>query len=181
MKIEVVQGDITSLEVECIVNAANPALAHGAGVCGAIFQAAGIDKLEEYIYKNHWRGCQTGHCVITPSFDMAPKINHIIHVVGPIYHHYEKDQAEKLLKLAYGHTMEKAMEHGVKSIAFPLISGGVYGYPLREAITVAVKSVKLYKAVYALMEDKTTFPDVTFCAFNGEVYDMYNEVINELI
>lgn len=176
MKIDIVTGDITALTVDCIVNAANPALAAGAGVCGAIFKAAGASLMVKYIERIYWHGCPTGSAVITPSFQMYPAIKNIIHAVGPDCRIYtDKQLAKQLLEMTYLTAMNVAMEHGMKSIAFPLISGGIYGYDPREAAIVAVRAVKSCKGVYDLTEHKTTYPDVTFCAFDKTTADMYTE------
>jgi O-acetyl-ADP-ribose deacetylase (regulator of RNase III) len=176
MKIDIVIGDITELEVDCVVNAANPALAAGAGVCGAIFKAAGQEPLQKFIEKLYWHGCPTGSAVATPAFDMTPAIKNIIHAVGPDCRIYtDKQLAEQLLEMTYLSALNLAMELEMKSIAFPLISGGIYGYDPREAVMVAVRAVKLCKGVYDLIEHETTYPDVTFCAFDKTTADMYTE------
>ncbi len=128
--IEVVEGDITKVAADAIVNAANSALAEGGGVCGAIFRAAGREKLAAACRAiGH---CATGSAVITPAFGITTA-RHIIHTVGPVYASYDGDEARRLLRSAYRSAIELAAAHGCKSVAFPAISTGIYGYPLEEA------------------------------------------------
>ncbi|HKZ95480.1 MAG TPA: macro domain-containing protein [Hyphomicrobiaceae bacterium] len=128
--VEVVEGDITKIEADAIVNAANAGLAEGGGVCGAIFCAAGRDTLR--------RACQAigrcpiGSAVITPAFGIETA-RHIIHAVGPVYASHSSDEARRLLRSAYESAIEVAKRNGCTSIAFPAISTGIYGYPLEEA------------------------------------------------
>jgi len=137
MPLKVVQQDITKMPVDAIVNAANSQLARGGGVCGAIFEAAGPDKLQE--------ACRdlgpvlTGQAVVTPGFNLPAK--YIIHAVGPIYRTYEPEESEKLLRSAYTSALRLAVEKGCRSVAFPLISSGTYGYPKEAALKVAVSAI----------------------------------------
>jgi O-acetyl-ADP-ribose deacetylase (regulator of RNase III) len=138
-QIEVVEGDITRIPADAIVNAANSELAEGAGVCGAIFRAAGREELARAC-----RGlapCPTGSAVITPAFGIRTA-RHIIHAVGPVYFRYTPEEAAKLLRSAYQTSIRLAAEHGCRSIAFPAISTGVYGYPLDEACREAVAACR---------------------------------------
>ena len=133
--VEVVQGDITTLEADAIVNAANSALRAGGGVCGAIFRAAGVDALTRAC--DAIGHCPTGEAVITPAFGI--KTAHaIIHAVGPVYSAYPADQARDLLRSAYRSAIRLAAANACKSIAFPAISTGIYGYPLDDACREAV-------------------------------------------
>jgi O-acetyl-ADP-ribose deacetylase (regulator of RNase III) len=128
--IEVVEGDITKIAADAIVNAANSRLAEGGGVCGAIFRAAGREKLAAACRAiGH---CATGAAVITPAFEIK-SARHIIHAVGPVYASHDNEEARRLLRSAYRSAIELAAAHGCQSIAFPAISTGIYGYPLEEA------------------------------------------------
>lgn len=136
-KIEIIQTDITDLDVDVIVNAANSGLQRGGGVCGAIFSAAGPYELEDAC--NEIGGCETGSAVITPGFDL--KADYIIHAVGPIWNG-GNDNEEELLYSAYEQSLILAKDNDCGSIAFPVISSGIYGYPKKEAWKVAVKSCR---------------------------------------
>jgi len=128
--IEVVEGDITKIAADAIVNAANSGLAEGGGVCGAIFRAAGREQLAHACRAiGH---CATGSAVITPAFGIATT-RYIIHAVGPVFASYDSDEARRLLRSTYRSAIELAAANGCKSMAFPAISTGIYGYPLEEA------------------------------------------------
>src|SRR5215831_5652459 len=134
--IEVVQGDITKLDVDAIVNAANRSLLGGGGVDGAIHRAAGPELLNVCRTLN---GCDTGEAKITPGFKLAAR--YVIHTVGPVYGGHGGREAE-LLASCYRRSLEVAHDNAVKSIAFPSISTGIYGYPIEEASTIALTTVK---------------------------------------
>ncbi len=136
-RITIIRSDITDLTTDCIVNAANEGLAEGGGVCGAIFRAAGSAKLRAACERIG--GCPAGSAVITPGFDLAAA--YIIHAVGPRWHGGGYGEREKLYS-CYQAAMELAREHDCRSIAFPLISAGIFGYPLEEAWEVAIESVR---------------------------------------
>ena len=136
-KIEIQKSSITDLKTDVIVNAANAALQAGSGVCGAIFKAAGYEELQKAC--NAYGHCDTGSAVITPGFNLSSK--YIIHAVGPVWHG-GKNNEEKLLYDAYYHSLSLASEYSCTSIGFPLISAGIYGYPLKEAWEVAIKACK---------------------------------------
>lgn len=133
--LEVVQGDITKIEADAIVNAANSDLAMGGGVCGAIFRAAGAKELSEAC--RAIGKCPTGSATTTPAFGIKTA-KFIIHAVGPVYGRYAPEQARELLRSAYRAAIRLAKTNGCKSIAFPAISTGIYGYPLDEACKQAV-------------------------------------------
>ncbi len=133
--LELVQGDITKQDVDAIVNAANSSLLGGGGVDGAIHRAAGAELLAE---TRTLGGCQTGDAKISAGYKL--KARHVIHTVGPIYRPGD-DDAARLLASAYRRSLEVAVENGVKSLAFPAISTGIYGYPLTEAAVIALQTV----------------------------------------
>ena len=133
--IEVIQGDITQVAADAIVNAANSELAMGGGVCGAIFRAAGVEKMTAACRAiGH---CHTGASAITPAFGISTA-KYVIHAVGPVYGRYGPDEARELLRSAYRSAILLAKDNGCRSIAFPAISTGIYGYPLEEACVEAV-------------------------------------------
>ena len=134
--IEVRRADITTLDVEAIVNAANAELAPGGGVCGAIYRAAGPD-LERYT--DRLKPCATGSAVITPGFGL--KARYIIHTVGPVWSGGTAGEAKMLAK-AYHSAFAVAREDRVRSIAFPAVSTGIYGYPLGQAGRIALRAMR---------------------------------------
>ena len=135
MWLEVLEGDITKIKADAIVNAANTGLAMGGGVCGAIFRAAGVKALSAAC---HTIGrCPTGSAVITPAFGIK-KTKFIIHAVGPVYSSHPAAEARELLRSAYRASIRLAKRNGCETIAFPAISTGIYGYPLDEACKEAV-------------------------------------------
>lgn len=167
MRIQTVQGDITvQKDVEAIVNAANTSLLGGGGVDGAIHRAAGPELLEECrtLY-----GCNTGEAKITKGYKLPCK--YVIHTVGPIYRGGNYNEAE-LLKNAYWNSLQLAVDHGIRTIAFPSISTGVYRYPLKEAAEIAVNTVtEFYK------EHVDDLDYVRFVLFNARTRKVYDDVI----
>lgn len=133
--LEVIQGDITKVEADAIVNAANSELAMGGGVCGAIFRAAGSEALSEAC--RAIGKCPTGSAAITPAFGIKTA-KFIVHAVGPVYSSYSAEEARERLRSAYRTSIRLAKANGCNSIAFPAISTGIYGYPLDEACKEAV-------------------------------------------
>jgi O-acetyl-ADP-ribose deacetylase len=137
MRIETLQGDITEQRVDAIVNAANQALAGGGGVDGAIHLAAGAAELRAACAE--LGGCATGDAKVTPGFRLPARF--ILHAVGPRYHDGRQGEAE-LLASCYRRALELADEIGAKSVAFPAISTGIYGYPARDAAVIAVRTLR---------------------------------------
>ena len=164
-KIEVIMGDITKIEVDAIVNAANNSLLGGGGVDGAIHRAGGKAILEECIkIRENQGGCETGDAVITTAGDLPAK--YVIHTVGPVWHGGEGDEGD-ILKCCYRNSLFLACENGVKSIAFPNISTGVYRFPKELAADIAVNEVKGFLQYYDDIER------IIFVCFDNENYDLY--------
>lgn len=155
MALRIEQGDITKYEVDAIVNAANCSLLGGGGVDGAIHRAAGPELLSEC---STLGGCQTGQAKITKGYKLNAKF--VVHTVGPIYDDNEQKQSEKFLNACYQNSIKLAVENSCKSIAFPLISAGVYGYPKCEALKIAVTNIEKYASdleVILVLFDKEAF------------------------
>ena len=139
MPFTIIHNDITKMRVDAIVNAANPNLQMGGGVCGAIFSAAGADRLQAAC--KNLAPIKTGEAVITQGYALPAKF--IIHTAGPVYHD-GKSNEETLLRSCYMNALDLAKESGCKSIAFPLISSGIYGYPKDDALTVAKSAIEAW-------------------------------------
>ena len=137
MPFQILHNDITKMNTDAIVNAANSKLIMGKGVCGAIFKAAGEKELQKELQQI--KHCPVGHCVITKAYNLKSK--YIIHTVGPIYKDGNSNEA-KLLKSAYETSLNLAKDYNLKSISFPLISSGVFGYPKEEALNIAISTIK---------------------------------------
>lgn len=157
MPFEVVRNDITLMEVDAIVNAANMRLRAGGGVCGAIFARAGREKLQAACDEIGY--CGEGEAVITPGFNLPAR--HVIHTPGPVWQGGNNGE-EELLKNCYINSMQLAHERGLKSIAFPLISSGIFGYPREEAVKVAISTIQGFlmetdMQVYLVVFDEETF------------------------
>ena len=158
MSIKIVSEDITRMEVDAVVNAANSRLAGGGGVDGAIHRAAGPELHEAC---KRIGGCPTGEAVVTWAYEMDHAI-YIIHTVGPIWQGGSEGE-EELLRSCYKKSLELAKGHDCRSVAFPLISGGVYGYPKRDAVRIAIEESKLFlesgnkMEIYITLTDKEAF------------------------
>ncbi len=158
MPFTIVRQDITKMAVDAVVNAANTALQMGGGVCGAIFSAAGAQKLRNECNKK--APINTGGAAITSGYVLPAK--YIIHAVGPVYNPAEPERCAELLRAAYLNSLQLAAAHRCKSIAFPLISSGIYGYPKPEALKIAVAAIKEFLQereldVYLAVFDKAAF------------------------
>lgn len=140
MPLKILKDNIINMKVDAIVNAANTELLMGGGVCGAIFKAAGINELQAACQKI--APIKTGEAVLTPGFKLNSK--NIIHTAGPVYEHSNKEKSKKLLTASYYNSLKLAVNHNFKSIAFPLISSGIYGYPATEALNIAVSTILDY-------------------------------------
>ncbi len=167
-KMQVWQGDITTLDVDAIVNAANHTLLGGGGVDGAIHRAAGPDLKKECATLG---GCETGDAKITGGYQL--KAGHVIHTVGPVYGRGGADRAE-LLGSCYRRSLELAKDAKLKSVAFPGISTGVYGYPEEEAAKIAVQNVADF-----LREDDT-IEKIIFCTFSPRATQLIKNEFQEL-
>ena len=160
--IEVIQGDITTLDVDAIVNAANSSLLGGGGVDGATHRAAGPQLLAAC---RPLGGCPTGEARITPGFLLPARW--VIHSVGPVWYGGDRGEAA-LLASCYRNSFELALQHEVHSIAFPSISTGVYGYPKREAATIAITQMQAYQQ---------RFERIIACCFSTADADLYRTLL----
>ena len=166
-KIKIIKGDITTLACDVIVNAANSSLLGGGGVDGAIHYAAGPELLAEC---RTLHGCRTGEAKITKGYKLPAKF--VIHTVGPVYYEQTPVDAEALLTSCYEKSLNLAKEKGLKTIAFPLISAGVYGYPQRDAIRVAIETMKLHQ---------DDFDEITLVLFGEREFGFAGELFPEFI
>jgi O-acetyl-ADP-ribose deacetylase (regulator of RNase III) len=162
--IEIITGDITTLAVDAIVNAANSSLLGGGGVDGAIHRAAGPLLLQ---YCRTLKGCRTGEAKISPGFELPAR--HVIHTVGPVWRggdHYEPS----LLQACYRNSFDVALENGVQSIAFPAISTGVYGFPKEQAAEIAIT---------AMLEYAERFERIIACCFSDADAGLYRRALSK--
>ena len=167
-KLKAEKGDITQLTVDAIVNAANTTLLGGGSVDGAIHRAAGPELLEECKTLN---GCSTGSAKITKGYRLPAR--YIIHAVGPVWRGGAKGEPQ-LLASCYEASLQLALKHDVKTIAFPAISCGVYGYPLSQAAMIAVKEVADFLEVHKELEQ------VHFVCFDDNALEVYQHAIDSL-
>jgi O-acetyl-ADP-ribose deacetylase (regulator of RNase III) len=170
--VRLLQGDITKQDTDAVVNAANSSLMGGGGVDGAIHRAGGPAILEECkrIVAQTGR-CETGRAVITTAGDMPAR--RVIHTVGPVYGGGRREEAE-LLANAYSNSYRLAVENGLKSIAFPSISTGAYGYPITEASRIALETVS------GLLRERGGVDEVRFVLFSDDDLEVYRRVSREV-
>jgi O-acetyl-ADP-ribose deacetylase len=167
-RLEIIEGDITKLDVDAIVNAANKSLLGGGGVDGAIHRAAGPKLLEE---TRTLGGAETGEAKITDGYNLPAR--HVIHTVGPVWHG-GKSNEDGLLADCYRNSLALAVKNGLKTVAFPSISTGVYGFPIDRATRIALQEIKAF-----LGEDRT-IEKVICCTFGKRDYNIYVETASEL-
>lgn len=173
MPFQILHNDITNMNTDAIVNAANSKLLIGGGVCGAIFRAAGEEELQKEC--EQIKQCPVGHAVITKAYNLKAK--YIIHTVGPIYKDGNSNEA-KFLRSAYETSLKLAKDYNLKSIAFPLISSGIYGYPKKEALNIAVSTIKEFLAdndmdIYLVVFDRKAVH------LSEELYEGIEHYIND--
>jgi O-acetyl-ADP-ribose deacetylase (regulator of RNase III) len=164
MPFTIIRNDITKLRVDAIVNAANTSLRMGGGVCGAIFSAAGADRLQTVC--NAYAPIKTGEAVVTQGFNLPAK--YIIHTAGPVYRGGNQGE-EALLRSCYINSLKLAVKHGCESIAFPLISSGIYGYPKSEALRVATDTIRNFISEHDI--------DVSLVVFDKTAFEVSKELL----
>ncbi len=168
-KIELIKGDITKLEVDAIVNAANSSLLGGGGVDGAIHRAGGQQILDECIaIRNRQGSCKTGEAVITSGGKLPAK--YVVHTVGPVWNGGNKNERQ-LLENCYRNSLLLAAEHGIQTIAFPNISTGIYHFPKQEAAEIAVDTVRKF------LFNNDSITKVLFVCFDEENYGLYRLLV----
>ena len=164
-RIQLIKGDITHLQVDSIVNAANTSLLGGGGVDGAIHRAAGKELLAEC---RTLGGCATGDAKITKGYNLPAKF--VIHTVGPVWRGGNSGEPEKLAS-CYQKSLELAVHYEIRTIAFPNISTGVYGYPKNLAAEIAISTVRNF------MESHSEIEQVIFCVFDDENFQLYQNIL----
>jgi O-acetyl-ADP-ribose deacetylase len=167
-RIEIVDGDITRQQVDAIVNAANTSLLGGGGVDGAIHRAAGPELLAEC---RTLHGCPTGAAKLTKGYKLPAK--YVIHTVGPVWHGGGSHEDE-MLESCYRNSLSVALQHGIKTIAFPSISTGVYGFPIERASRIALKTIK------AFLEKDASIERIIFVCFGSHDYQVYRSAAKEI-
>ncbi|MBN2169618.1 MAG: O-acetyl-ADP-ribose deacetylase [Actinobacteria bacterium] len=168
-RFEIIEGDITKLEVDAIVNAANKSLLGGGGVDGAIHRAAGAKLLEE---TRTLGGCNTGEAKITGGYDLPAK--HVIHAVGPVWHGGGSNE-DRLLAGCYRNSLELAVNNGVRTIAFPSISTGVYGFPIERASKIALGEIA------GFLDSHSEIEKVVCCCFSRSDTNVYETAASQML
>lgn len=170
MILEILKADITEIQVDAIVNAANTSLLGGGGVDGAIHRKGGKAILNECVQiRNKQGGCKTGEAVITTAGNLPAK--YVIHTVGPVWNG-DKEEKSKLLADCYQNSLNLAVQNGIKTIAFPNISTGIYHFPKNKAAEIAIKSVKDFNKSEEINK-------VIFVCFDDENYEIYKNVLEK--
>lgn len=170
MKIKLINGDITTIKVDAIVNAANSSLLGGGGVDGAIHRKGGQEILDECIQiRNRQGGSPTGEAVITSAGKLPAK--HVIHTVGPFWSGGTNNE-EQLLANCYLNSLKIALENGIKTIAFPNISTGIFQFPKEKAAKIAIDSIKNFSQI-------DTFQEIIFVCFDQENYTIYDKLLRQ--
>ena len=164
---QLIKGDITELDLDCIVNAANEKLIPGSGVCGAIHRVAGKELAIECKRIGH---CGVGEARITKGYNLKAK--HVIHTVGPIWHGGKHGENQYLFN-CYKKSLLLSTHHGIETIAFPNISTGIYGYPKELAAETAIAAVKQHQ------RSGRKLKEVTFCCYDEENYEIYNKLLKD--
>ncbi len=167
MPFEIIRNDITKVKADAIVNAANAKLKQGGGVCGAIFATAGAEDLQKEC--DAIGGCAVGGAVITKGYNLPA--DYLIHVVGPIWHGGDKNE-EALLRNAYNNALGLAKEYGLQSIAFPLISAGIYGYPKEQALKVATQTIQAFLAENDML--------VTLVVYDNKAFELSEKLFKSV-
>ena len=172
MKIELIQGDITKIEVDAVVNAANSSLLGGGGVDGAIHRAGGAAILEECrAIRARQGGCDTGQAVITTAGNLPAK--YVIHTVGPVWTGDKEMEHRQLLADCYTNSLKIAVENEVETVTFPNISTGIYRFPKDLAAEIAIEAVK------GFLSENESIEKVVFVCFDEENYVLYKQILNQ--
>jgi len=173
MPFEIIRNDITAMSVDAIVNAANSALQMGGGVCGAIFTAAGVSKMQAAC--NRIGECGVGKAVMTDGFDLAAKF--VIHTVGPIWQGGNHNEAQQLSD-CYSNSLELARQNKCSSIAFPLISSGIYSYPRDEALQIAISAIGKFLLQHEMLIYLVVYDPKSF-ALSGKLFSAIEKYIDD--